>query len=137
MILGFLAGHLQLESAQASATLQEATTFAMGGTGVAGKMSEGERALRGVLARSDAVARLERMLPGSSAAGQLYALLGLRSRDRVAYKRALDAYGHRNAAVQTMRGCSIEAESFRDLVKQIDHGDYDSVLARDWHNSVR
>lgn len=132
MILGFLLGHLQVASGEANATLQRATDFAMGGTGRAGTMSQGERALREVLAHSDAVVRLENILPEASAAGQLYALLGLRSRDRDAYKRALAKYRQRQATVETVNGCIVNRRAFRDLVKQIDHGDYDTALARQW-----
>lgn len=57
-----LAIHFQLV-AEAN-TLGKSTAFAMGGIGYAGTMSEGERALREVLARSDAVARLETRLYG-------------------------------------------------------------------------
>ncbi len=101
----------------------------MGGVGVAGTMSEGERGLREVLKQSDAVARLESMLPQASATGQLYTLLGLRARDRDVYQRALAKYGQRDISVQTMRGCILQRESFSSLVKQIDHGDYDSFLS--------
>jgi hypothetical protein len=135
IVLGLLAGNIRLgaaEPADADAILRKTGSFALGGVGVAGTMSEGERALREVLKQSDAVARLESMLPQASAAGQLYALLGLRARDRDAYKRALAAYGQRNATVQTMRGCILQHEFFRSLVKQIDHGDYDSSLSRSW-----
>ena len=109
----------------------------MGGVGVAGTMSEGERALRDALHESDAVPRLERLLPEASAPGQLYALLGLRARDRDAYQRALAKYGQRDTKVQTMRGCILQQESFRTLVKQIDHGDYDSSLSRSWPTPAR
>src|SRR5690349_783833 len=69
--------------------LQDAGSFALGGIGVAGTMSSGERALREVLKQPDAVARLEALLSGASPAGKLYALLGLKIRDRAAYERAL------------------------------------------------
>jgi hypothetical protein len=125
-----LSVHFPLVSAEANAILQKTTTFAMGGIGYAGTMSQGERALREVLAHSDAVARLESALPEASPAGQLYALLGLRTRDRDAYKRAFGKYGQRHATVETMSGCIVQRESFRDLAKKIDHGDYDSTLTR-------
>jgi hypothetical protein len=120
------------EPSGADSTLRKAGSFALGGVGVAGTMSEGERTLREVLKHSDAVARLEAMLPQASPAGQLYALLGLRARDRDAYQRALAKYSQRDISVQTMRGCILQQESFRGLVKQIDHGDYDSFLSRNW-----
>lgn len=100
-------------------------------------MSAGERALREVLKGPDAVARLESALPTASPAGQLYALLGLRLRDRAAYQRALEKYRANDAKVQTMRGCILQKESFRDLVKQIEHGDYDSFLSREWPEQAR
>ncbi len=77
------------------------------------------------------------MLPEASPAGQLYALLGLRARDRDAYQQALAKYGQRHATVETMSGCIVQRESFRDLVKQIDHGDYDSALIRQWPDATR
>jgi hypothetical protein len=117
--------------------LRKTDSFALGGIGVAGTMSEGERALREVLKQSDAVARLESILPDASAAGQLYALLGLRARDRDAYQRALAKYGQRDTSVQTARGCILQQEAFRALVKEIDHGNYDSSLSRSWPESAR
>jgi hypothetical protein len=118
--------------AEADNALQKAGNFALGGVGVAGTMSEGERALREVLKEPDAIARLENALPNSSPAGQLYALLGLRLRDRPAFQRALEKCRTNDTKVQTMRGCILQEESFRDLVKQIEHGDYDMFLSREW-----
>jgi len=138
--LGFLVCQAPLQAASAvdaDSTLRKITSFALGGVGVTGVMSEGERALREVLKQSDAVARLESSLPHASAAGQLYALLGLRTRDREVYQRALARYGQRDASVQTMRGCILQTEAFVVLVKQIDHGDYDSSLSRSWPESAR
>ena len=135
ILLGLLACTARLEATELSAAdaiLRKADRFALGGVGDAGTMSEGERALREVLSQSDAVARLENMLPQASAAGQLYALLGLRARDHDAYQRALIKYGQRDISVQTMRGCMLQQESFRALAKQIDHGDFDSSLSRSW-----
>ena len=112
------------------AMLRKTGLFALGGIGVAGTMSEGERALREVLKESDGPARLEKLLADASAAGQLYALLGLRLRDRAAYARALEKLRTTDAKVQTARGCILQQESFRDLVKEIERGQYDNFLAR-------
>jgi len=95
-------------------------------------MSDGERTLRAVLKEPDAARRLESVLPNASAAGQLYALLGLRLRDRAAYRRALEKYRANEANVPTMRGCIMQRESFPKLAEQIERGDYDSFLAREW-----
>ena len=111
--------------------LQSAGSFALGGVGVAGTMSAGERALREVLKRQDAVARLEALVASASPAGKLYALLGLKIRDRAAYERALEECRTLDAKVETARGCILSQESFRDLVKEIERGQYDMFLERE------
>ena len=135
-LVSLLVGIAPVQAASETA-LRKTTTFALGGVGFGGVMSEGERTLREILKESDAARRLESVLPDASAAGQLYALLGLRLRDRAAYQRALDKYRTNDAKVQTMRGCIVRQESFRDLVKQIEQGDYDSSLAREWPERKR
>ena len=117
--------------------LQSAGSFALGGVGVAGTMSAGERALREVLRKQDAVGRLEAMIPDASPAGKLYALLGLRIRDRAAYERAMEKYRTVDAKVETARGCILSQESFRDLVKEIERGQYDTFLEREWPKEAR
>ena len=120
------------ETSSADVALRKTETFALGGIGYAGIMSEGERTLREILKEPDPARRLERVLPDASPAGRLYALLGLRVRDRAAYQRALEKYRTNSAKVQTMRGCILQQESFGKLVTLIEHGDYDSVLEREW-----
>ena len=100
--------------------------FALGGIYEDGRMSDGERALRAVLRRSDATVRLEAILLHASPAGRLYALLGLRLRDRAIYARALRMLPHEDVQVEVMRGCVIRSESFRALVSEMQHGKYDS-----------
>jgi len=135
-IAWLLIGAAPIDAASETA-LRQTRTFALGGVGYAGVMSEGERSLREILKESDAATRLESVLPNASAAGQLYALLGLRLRDRAAYARALEKYRANDANVQTMRGCILQRESFRKLVEQIERGEYDSSLARDWPEHKR
>ena len=132
LIIGAAPVHAASETA-----LQKTTTFALGGVGFAGIMSEGERMLREILKEADAATRLESVLPKASAAGQLYALLGLRLRDRAAYQRALEKYRANDEKVQTMRGCILQRESFRKLVEEIERGEYDSALAQEWPENRR
>ena len=136
-ILALLVRSVLAQATEAETALRKEGTFAVGGIGYAAAMSPGERALREVLAQSNAAVLLENLLPEASAPGQLYALLGFRSRDRDAYKRALAAFGQRNTTVQTMRGCIRMKEQFRELVKQIDHGEYDAALSREWPDGGR
>jgi hypothetical protein len=125
------------EQSAPDVTLRKTELFALGGVGVAGSMSEGERALREVLKESGVTARLEKLLSDASPAGQLYALLGLRVRDRAAYERALGKLRTTNAKVRTARGCMLSEESFGDLVKEIERGQYDNFLAREWPKQAR
>jgi hypothetical protein len=117
-----------LLSACASAEMRSASSFALGGVGVVGRMSEGEKELRAVLSQPDAAQRLEAMLPHATDAGRLYILVGLRVRDRAAYARALAACSQHDGLVQTIRGCSVGRESFRSLVRQIDRGEFNALI---------
>ena len=108
--------------------VQDADKFALGGIGVAGTISKGESALRTILAAPDAVTQLEKMLPHATDAGRLYILLGLRMRDRSAYKRAFESYAKHDSAVETVRGCMISRESFQALMREIDRGNFDILL---------
>ena len=125
------------EQVDSAAVLRKTGIFALGGIGVAGTISEGERALREIIKESDAAARLDTLVSDASPAGQLYALLGLRRRDRAAYERALEKLRTTDAKVQTARGCMLQQESFRDLVKEIERGNYDTFLAREWPERAR
>ena len=91
-------------------------------------MSKGERALRVILDEPDAAIQLERMLPHATDAGRLYILVGLRMRDRSAYKRAFDSYSQHDGTVETVQGCMISRESFQALMREIDRGDFDGRL---------
>jgi hypothetical protein len=120
------------EVAPAEAILEKAGMFALGGIGVAGTMSPGERALRELFEKADAPARMDRLLTNATPAGQLYALLGLRLKDHAAYQRALEKCRNTDAKVETARGCILSQESFRDLVQEIERGQYDTFLERKW-----
>jgi hypothetical protein len=116
---------------RASGTLARENTFALGGVGVAGTMSGGEKDLRAVLKEADAVQQLQSLLKNASPAGQLYALLGLRLRDRPAYDQAVPEFRKRSDDVSTLHGCIMMKEKMESIVKQIEHGDYDNSLNRD------
>lgn len=120
------------EPGAAEAALEKASMFALGGIGVAGTMSPGERALREIFATRDAVARMERLLTTATPAGQLYALLGLRLKDRALYNRVVQQLRPTDAKVETARGCMLSQDPFGDLVKEIERGQYDTFLDRKW-----
>jgi hypothetical protein len=110
--------------------VQNADKFALGGIGVAGTISQGEAALRTILDKPDAATELEKMLPHATDAGRLYILVGLRIRDRSAYKRAFDSYSKHDSTVETVRGCMISKESFQAVMREIDSGNFDVLLKR-------
>jgi hypothetical protein len=113
------------------ADLARENVFALGGVGVAGSMSSGEKDLRAILKKADAVQQLQSLLKKASPAGQLYALLGLRLRDRPAYEQAVPEFRKRSDVISTMHGCIVMKEKMDGIVKQIEHGDYDTSLTRD------
>ncbi len=127
-IVGIIALSFCAVSLARGSDVQDADKFALGGIGVAGTMSKGESALRTILDRPDAASQLEKMLPHATDAGRLYILVGLRMRDRLAYKRAFDLYSQHDSTVETVRGCMIGHESFKALMREIDRGNFDVLL---------
>ena len=110
--------------------LAAAKSFAFGGIGVAGLMSEGERNLRAVLERPDASQQLQAALAHATPAGELYMLVGLRHCDRAAYQKVFNSLPRPNDDVEVARGCMISREPFRQLLSQIHDGRFDDYLSR-------
>jgi len=110
--------------------LAAAKSFALGGVGVAGLMSAGERNLRAVLERPNASQQLQAALAHATPAGQLYILVGLRRCDRAAYQKVFGSLTRPNADVEVARGCMISREPFRQLLSQIQDGRFDDYLSR-------
>lgn len=120
------------DASRAVSSLAREKVFALGGVGVAGTISAGESDLRAVLKVADALQQLQSLLTKASPAGQLYALLGLRLRDRAVYEQALPAFRKRSDVVSTMHGCTVMDEKMDSIVHQIEHGDYDTFLTREF-----
>jgi hypothetical protein len=114
----------------ATRDLAAAKSFAFGGVGVAGLMSEGERNLRAVLDRPDASRQLQAALTHATPAGELYIVVGLRRCDRAEYQKIFASLPRPNADVEVARGCMISREPFRQLFSQIQDGRFDDYLSR-------
>jgi hypothetical protein len=127
-IAGAIALSLCAASFACGSDVQDADKFALGGIGAAGIISKGESALRTILDQPDAATQLEKMFPHATDAGRLYILVGLRLRDRSAYKRAFDSYSKHDSTVETVRGCMVSRESFQALMREIDRGNFDVLL---------
>ena len=110
--------------------LAVAKSFAFGGVGVAGLMSEGERNLRAVLGRPDASQQLQAALAHATPVGTLYIMVGLRRCDRAAYQKVYDSASRPDDNVEVLRGCMITKESFRQVLSQIQEGRFDDYLSR-------
>ena len=110
--------------------LTAAKSFAFGGIGVAGLMSEGERNLRAVLQRPDASQQLQTALSHATPAGKLYILVGLRRCDRAAYQKVFNSLARPNDEVEVARGCMISREPFRQLLSEVQDGRFDDYLTR-------
>jgi hypothetical protein len=110
--------------------LAAAKSFAFGGVGVAGLMSEGERNLRVVLERPDASQQLQAALAHATPAGELYILVGLRRCDRAAYQKIFVSLARSDSDVEVARGCMISREPFRQLLSQVQDGRFDDYLSR-------
>ena len=114
----------------AARDLSAAKSFAFGGVGVAGLMSEGERNLRAVLQRPDSSQQLQAALAHATPAGQLYILVGLRRCDRAAYQKIVGSLARPNDEVEVAHGCMISREPFSQLLSQIQDGRFDDYLSR-------
>src|SRR5256714_13172390 len=114
----------------AARDLAAARSFAFGGVGVAGLMSEGERNLRAVLERPDASQQLQGALAHATPAGELYILVGLRRCDRAAYQKIIGSVAIPHGDVEVARGCMISREPFPRLLSQIQDGRFDDYLSR-------
>ena len=110
--------------------LQNVESFAVGGIGIAGTTSDGERALRVLLQDPKATEQLQNLLSQATPTGQLYALLGLRVHDRAAYDKALQAYKAPEIDVETIGGCIISRAPFKQLFDRIKAGQDDAILER-------
>jgi hypothetical protein len=105
-------------------------SFAFGGVGVAGVMSEGERNLRALLQRPDASQQLQAALAHATLAGELYIVVGLPRCDPAAYQKILGSLARPNDDIEVARGCMISREPFRQLLSQIQDGRFDDYLSR-------
>jgi len=113
--------------------LRHVESFAVGGIGVVGATSDGERALRNLLEDSAATAKLVGLLTKATPAGQLYALLGLRIHDRAAYDPAVKYFHAPDVSIETISGCIVSRLPFKQLLDSIKAGQYDDVLTRPAH----
>ena len=109
---------------QAYDTLQAAGMFTIGGVGIAGTVTAEEQAFRKLLQQPDAAAQCKRLLEEATSAGQMYALLGLRTLDGAAFRAAVPRYKDTKEMVATASGCIVTHLPATQIAKEIEEGHY-------------
>ena len=104
--------------------------FAFGGVGFAGTTSEGEKALRMILASTNALSLFRSALSKGSSEAKLYALCGLRQLDRPSLEKESTALVKADLEVTTMSGSIVRHERAATVVKRIAAGMYDGQISR-------
>src|SRR5688572_22893237 len=92
-------------AAEAYQLVLKAKSFAFGAAGVAGSISATEKAFDIILKEPDAAAQFAKILSSGTAAGQLYALYGLKKTDEAAYEAALGILKKSDVKVLEVSGC--------------------------------
>lgn len=121
---------LSQPSRDALKTVSTATQFSLGGIGVVGSIAPPETALRVLLEDPKAVDALRHLAATASAAGRLYALVGLYVLDRPTFEstaaRLRKELGDTKA--ECISGCMIHEETVSATIDQIGSGAFDPYL---------
>jgi hypothetical protein len=107
--------------------LKNTQVFAFGGTGFAGRISEGEKDFNYIMAlpAAQAVTAFELVLSNGNPQARAYALEGLHKLDQTRFTRAQTNIKGSGAKVRTMSGCIVEEKLLRKLATEIASGKYD------------
>jgi hypothetical protein len=115
---------LDSEGKKAYKTLQTTPYFAMGGIGIAGTTSEGEKALRILLKEKEGSEAFQKLLKQGTTEGRIYALLGLKLSARESYRKSLPAFLDSKANVKQLRGCILGPRPVAEVAKEINKDVY-------------
>lgn len=112
------------EKGTAFHALKNAPYFAIGGVGIAGTISEPEKAFRVLLARKDAAAVFQSLLIEANPEGRMYALLGLKEKSKTTFRQKVSAYRFLKTDVKVMQGCILGQRPAAEIIKGIESGSY-------------
>lgn len=104
--------------------LAKADRFALGGTGYAGVISQGEKDYRVILARPSAEADFEKLFAVGNPQGKSYALVGIRALDLSRFKQVSVPVRDSTEEVITQSGCIVYHVSLGVVLRRITAGDY-------------
>ena len=121
-----LAAHADSRLDEVVSRLASTKTFAFGGVGYAGAISQGERDFRFIVSQSapTALRTLEHLFANGNPQARAYALAGFKRLDRNRYHDLLATAKTSTDQVEIMRGCIVGRESLSQLAEEIDHGEF-------------
>lgn len=122
----------QTSNAAAMQSLAGARWFAFGGTGVAGRTSQGELDFRIIMAQDPgvALASFEKLLTTGNPQAKGYALAGIRKLNPHRFQELLPSFRDSQQDVQTMEGCIVTRERLGKIAIEIAAGHYDLWINR-------
>jgi hypothetical protein len=103
-------------------------SFAFGGTGFAGRTSEGEAAYQAIAASTNALALFSGVFTNGNAQAKLYALCGIRRFAHSRFGSYAEPLRAANPEVETIEGCIINHEFATNVISRISAGSYDLYL---------
>jgi hypothetical protein len=126
LLLGTGVGHADEQLDTVAKGLATVSTFAFGGVGFAGVISKGEIDFRFILSHSEAVAlaTFEQLFATGNPQAKAYALAGLKKLNPDRYEELLITAAASTNEVEVMRGCLVANEPLRQVVKEIDRGEF-------------
>jgi hypothetical protein len=110
--------------------LVHSAVFSMGPVGYAARTSQAELALQELLREKGAVPALNDLMANATKEGRMYALVGLRQRDRENFKQIVQHYKAEQSEqdeklLTVMNGCLLMPEDERSVISKIESGYYD------------
>jgi hypothetical protein len=122
----------QSSNAAAIQSLAGAHWFAFGGTGFAGRTSQGELDFRIIMAQDPgvALASFEKLLATGNPQAKGYALAGIRKLNPNRFRELLRNFRDSQQDVQTMEGCIASHERLGKIAIEIAGGHYDLWINR-------
>ena len=124
------ADELDAKSKAAYTTLKSVARFATDSVGRGSGTSEGELALRVLLKQKQAEDVLQSLLKEAAPAGQMYALVGLRSVSQAAFEKAVKPFLPDKTKAGTMSGCIVRHETVAKVADAIRLGNHSLRPAR-------
>jgi hypothetical protein len=124
------AGYAQNPLAASVQRISQTSVFAFGGTGFAGKTSQGEIDFRVIESQPSTVAleSFETIYAGGDAAAKSYALVGIRQLDEKRFNELRQSLQGSPEHVLTMQGCIVQKQNLMDVARAVDAGSYDGYL---------